>query len=66
MIRVPISELYNISDYRIGDYKQFYLDKRTRREYKKWAQFMITAEQYHKGNIEEEWINNGIDDHNPI
>lgn len=46
-----VSLMFNISAYTLGDFKQFFNDPRTRREYVKWAPFLLTAEEYHAGNI---------------
>lgn len=48
-ITVPVSELFNVSAYKPGDFKQFFDDPRTRREYLKWAPLMLAAEDYHAG-----------------
>lgn len=45
----PVSELFNVSAYKPGDYKKFYTDSRTRMEYLKWAPMLLTAEDYHAG-----------------
>lgn len=49
-IEVPISELFNVSAYEPGDFKQFYKDPRTRAKYLKWAPMLIAAEEYYAGN----------------
>jgi hypothetical protein len=49
-IKVPASELFNISAYKPGDYKVFYRDARTRAQYLKWAPMLLAAEEYHAGN----------------
>lgn len=48
-ITVPVEELLNVSAYKPGDFKQFFDDPRTRREYLKWAPLMLAAEDYHAG-----------------
>jgi hypothetical protein len=45
-ITVPIKELFNISAYKIGDYKQFFKDPRTREQYLKWAPMLLAAEEF--------------------
>lgn len=45
-VTVPASELFNISAYRPGDFKQFFQDPRTRAKYLKWAHFLMTAEDW--------------------
>ena len=49
-ITVPASELFNVSAYRTGDYKQFFQDHRTRAQYLQWAPMLIAAEEYWAGN----------------
>ena len=51
-ISIDASKLFNISAYKPGDYKQFFNDPRTRREYIKWAHLLLTAEEYHAGNLD--------------
>jgi len=46
---VPADKLFNVSAYKIGDYKQFFLDPRTRAEYLRWAPMLLAAEEYHAG-----------------
>lgn len=46
---VHLDELFNVSGYKPGDYKQFYRDPRTRRDYLKWAPFLLGAEDYYAG-----------------
>lgn len=46
-IKVPASHLFNISAYKIGDYKQFFQDHRTRQEYLKWAPLLLAAEDFY-------------------
>jgi hypothetical protein len=48
-IEVPASELLNVSAYKPGDYKRFFADPRTRRDYLRWAPLMLAAEDYHAG-----------------
>jgi hypothetical protein len=48
-ITVPVEELLNVSAYKPGDFKQFFDDPRTRREYLKWAPMLLAAEDYHAG-----------------
>jgi len=51
-IAVPIDDLFNVSAYKIGDYKQFFQDPRSREEYMKWAPMLLAAEDYHGGKAE--------------
>jgi hypothetical protein len=44
--------LLNVSAYKPGDYKRFFSDPRTRKEYLKWAPLMLAAEDYHAGVLE--------------
>lgn len=48
-VTVPATALLNVSAYKPGDYRRFYLDSRTRAEYLKWAPFLLGAENYHGG-----------------
>lgn len=50
-VTVPVSELFNVSAYRPGDFKRFYQDARTRERYLKWGHMFMTAEEYHAGNL---------------
>jgi hypothetical protein len=50
-ITVPADRLLNVSAYTPGDFKVFFADPRTRQEYLKWADLMLTAEDYHAGKI---------------
>lgn len=44
------SEVFNVSAYKPGDFKQFFADPRTRADYLQWAPILLTAEEYHAGN----------------
>jgi len=46
----PIGEVLNISEYKPGDFKQFFNDPRTRAQYVKWAPYLLAAEEWHAGN----------------
>ena len=48
-LTVPASELFNVSAYQPGDFKQFFKDPRTREKYLKWAPLLLAAEDYHAG-----------------
>jgi hypothetical protein len=48
-LAVPVAELFNVSAYKPGDFKRFFADPRTRREYLKWAPLLLTAEDYYAG-----------------
>ncbi|HRY01551.1 MAG TPA: hypothetical protein P5256_00375 [Beijerinckiaceae bacterium] len=50
-LAVPASALFNISAYQPGDYKLFFGDPRTRRDYLQWAPLLLTAEDFHAGKI---------------
>ena len=50
-VTVPAAVLLNIDAYKPGDFKQFYVDYRTRVEYLKWAPLLLAAEEYHAGNL---------------
>ena len=49
---VPVNKLFNVSAYKPGDYLQFFQDPRTRAQYLQWAPALLTAEEYHAGNLE--------------
>jgi len=49
-IIVPADRLFNVSAYKLGDYRQFFQDSRTRANYLKWAPLLLAAEEYHAGN----------------
>ena len=51
-VSVPVCELFNVSAYVAGDYKQFFRDPRSRALYLKWAPMLLMAEEYLAGNIE--------------
>lgn len=53
-IAVPAAKLFNIDAYQPGDFRQFYADHRTRAAYLKWAHILLTAEEYHAGNLKLE------------
>ncbi len=50
-ITVLEEKLFNVSAYKLGDYKQFFQDPRTRAGYLQWAPMLLVAEEYHAGNI---------------
>lgn len=50
-LTVPEGKLFNVSAYRTGDYKQFFADHRTRAQYLRWAPMLLTAEEFHAGNL---------------
>ena len=50
-ITVPDERLFNVSAYKMGDYKQFFQDPRTRAEYLQWAPMLLMAEEHHAGNL---------------
>jgi hypothetical protein len=50
-LTVPAEKLLNIDAYKPGDFKQFFADHRTRAQYLKWAHLLLTAEEYHAGNV---------------
>src|SRR5204863_1644461 len=52
LITVPEEKLFNVSGYVSGDFRQFYVDPRTRAHYLQWAPFLLAAEEYHAGNME--------------
>lgn len=48
-LSVPASALFNVSAYQQGDFKQFFIDPRTRQQYLKWAPMLLAAEDYVAG-----------------
>ena len=50
-IQVPEEKLFNISAYKPGDFLLFFQDPRTREKYLQWTELLLTAEEYHAGNI---------------
>jgi len=48
-IKIASEHLFNVSAYKPGDFKQFFRDPRTRREYLRWAPLLLAAEDYHAG-----------------
>ncbi|WP_415385009.1 hypothetical protein [Pseudomonas aeruginosa] len=50
-VTVPFTELFNVSAYNAGDYKQFFADPRTRAKYLQWAPLLMAAEDYHSGRL---------------
>jgi hypothetical protein len=50
-LQVDAEQLFNVSAYKPGDFKRFFQDARTRKQYLKWAKLLITAEEYHTGKI---------------
>jgi len=43
-----LSSLLNVDAYVPGDYRQFYLDPRTRQQYLQWAPLLLAAEDFKK------------------
>lgn len=43
---VPEQELLHVNAYAPGDFRQFYLDPRTRADYLQWADLLLTAEEW--------------------
>jgi hypothetical protein len=60
----PTSRLLNVDAYKPGDYKQFYVDPRTRADYLKWAPLLLAAEDWHAGKAGRKQSGNerGYDD----
>ena len=50
-IKVPLDKLFNVSAYKLGDFKLFFSDPRTRAEYLSWAPMLLSAEDYHRGKL---------------
>jgi hypothetical protein len=51
-IKVPMAKLFNVSAYKPGDFRQFFQDPRTRALYLQWAPMLLSAEEYHAGNLQ--------------
>jgi hypothetical protein len=49
-ISVPFNQLFNVSAYKLGDYKKFFNDPRTREDYGLWAGTLLLAEEIAAGN----------------
>ena len=45
---LPLSQTYNVSDYRPGDFKFFLADRRQKAEYAKWTHPCFEAEDYYR------------------
>lgn len=45
----PTNHLLNVDAYTPGDFKIFFTDPRTRKDYLKWAPFLLAAEDHHGG-----------------
>lgn len=50
-VTAPLDRLFNISAYKLGDFKRFFADPRTRAQYLSWAPMLLCAEEYHNGKI---------------
>ena len=48
---VPIEYILNITDYTLGDYEMFLCNRATKGEYQKWARYLLTAEEYARGDV---------------
>lgn len=59
-LSVPAAELLNVSAYRPGDYRRFFLDVRTRAEYLQWAPLLLAAEDWHAGVVRESVSHNSF------
>ena len=52
-ITVPEAKLFNVSAYKPGDFRKFYQDPRTRRNYLQWAELLLESEEWHAGNLNQ-------------
>lgn len=50
-IKVHLDKLFNVSAYKVGDFKRFFTDPRTRAQYLSWAPMLLSAEDYHRGKL---------------
>lgn len=64
-ITVQFDSLFNVSAYKKGDYKLFYQDPRTRKDYVKWARYLLAAEDYANGK-ERPKLPNTFDEYEAI
>lgn len=46
-LTVPSDKLFNVDAYQLGDYLQFFADRRTRAQYLQWAPMLLAAEEHH-------------------
>lgn len=53
-MQVEAKHLFNVTAYKPGDFRQFYLDPRSRAKYLQWAPLLLAAEEWHAGNIGED------------
>lgn len=49
-MKIDVNKLLDVSAYRPGDFKKFFDDHRTRKEYLHWAHMLLVAEEWHAGN----------------
>ena len=47
-------DLFNVSAYALGDFRQFFNDYRWRMRYLEWGPFLLGAEDYHAGKLKVE------------
>jgi hypothetical protein len=40
-----------VMGHKLGDFKQFYADPRTREQYLQWAPMLLSAEDYHNDKL---------------
>ncbi len=50
-LKAPLDKLFNVSAYKLGDFKRFFADPRTRAQYLEWAPMLLSAEDYHRGAL---------------
>jgi len=51
---VPMKYILNVSDYTLGDYMMFLCNHAAKGKYNKWARYVITAEEFARGNLKVE------------
>ncbi len=49
---VDTKMVLNVSAYKPGDFRRFFADPRTRKDYLRWAPLLLEAEEFHAGNRE--------------
>jgi len=46
---IPLTEVLNLSEYALGDYKKFLCDRTQKGAYLKWAPYLLSAEDWKRG-----------------
>ena len=48
---ISVTRVLNVSDYHLGDYKMFLCDRALQGQYLKWAQYLLTAEDWARDRV---------------